>query len=73
MAEIVPGRVSVIIPGRCEPYFQQTVDSAIARARGDIEVVAVVDGPGQEPMIASADPRVKIVVLDKSIGQRERQ
>jgi predicted O-methyltransferase YrrM/glycosyltransferase involved in cell wall biosynthesis len=70
MAETVKGRVSVIIPGRCEPYFQQTVDSAIARARGDIEVVAVVDGPGQEPMVVSDDPRVKIIVLDKSIGQR---
>lgn len=67
---MVSGRVSVIIPGRCEPYFQQTVDSALERATGDVEVVAVVDGPGQEPPVASADPRVKIVVLDRSIGQR---
>ena len=70
MAEMVPGRVSVIIPGRCEPYFQQTIDSALERATGDVEVVAVVDGPGQEPMVASDDPRVKIIELDESIGQR---
>lgn len=68
MAE--PGRVSVIIPGRCEPYFQQTIDSALERAVGDIEVVAIVDGPGQEPPVKSDDPRVKIIELDKSVGQR---
>jgi len=70
MAEIVPGRVSVIIPGRCEPYFQQTVDSVLERAAGDVEVVAVVDGPGQEPPVQSADTRVKIIELEQSIGQR---
>jgi glycosyltransferase involved in cell wall biosynthesis len=70
MAEIAPGRVSVIIPGRCEPYFQQTVTDVLARATGDIEVVAVVDGPGQEPVVESSDPRAKVIVLDKSIGQR---
>jgi glycosyltransferase involved in cell wall biosynthesis len=64
------GRVSVIIPGRCEPYFQETIDSVLERATGDVEVVAIVDGPGQAPMVESDDPRVKIIVLDKSIGQR---
>ena len=67
---MVEGCVSVVVPGRCEPYFQQTVDSALERATGDIEVIAIVDGPGQEPVLFSDDPRVKIIVLDKSIGQR---
>jgi len=67
---MVKDRVSVIIPGRCEPYFQQTIDSVLDRATGDIEVIAIVDGPGQEPPLHSDDPRVKIIVLDKSIGQR---
>jgi len=67
---VVETRVSVIIPGRCEPYFQQTVDSALERATGDVEIVAIVDGPGQEPPVASRDPRVKIIELDTSIGQR---
>ena len=67
---MVKGRVSVIIPGRAEPYFQQTVDSALERATGDVEVVAVVDGPEQDPPLVSTDSRVKIIVLDKSIGQR---
>lgn len=67
---MVKGRVSIIIPGRCEPYFQQTIDSALERATGDIEVVAIVDGSGQEPPVWSDDNRVKIIQLDKSIGQR---
>lgn len=64
-------RVSVIIPGRCEPYFQQTIDGVLESATGDVEVVAIVDGPGQVPPVRSSDPRVKIIELDKSIGQRE--
>jgi glycosyltransferase involved in cell wall biosynthesis len=70
MASQVRYRVSVIIPGRCEKYFQQTVDSALERATGDVEVIAVVDGPGQEPMVTSSDPRVKVIVLEESVGQR---
>ncbi len=37
-------RVSVIIPGRCEQYFQATIDSVLANARGDVEVIPIVDG-----------------------------
>jgi hypothetical protein len=67
---MVDGRVSVVIPGRCEPYFQQTIDSALERATGDVEIMAVVDGPGQEPMVRSDDPRVRIIILEEAIGQR---
>lgn len=67
---MVKGRSSVIIPGRCEPYFQQTVDSALERATGDVEIIAIVDGPGQDPPVCSGDSRVKIIMLEKSIGQR---
>ncbi len=65
------GRVSVIIPGRKERYFQQTIDSVLERATGDIEVVAIVDGeqPPTGPIEVN-DDRVKLIVLDKSIGQR---
>lgn len=62
--------VSIIIPGRCEPYFQKTVDGVLSSARGDVEVIAVVDGPGQNPPVISSDPRVKVINLNKSIGQR---
>ena len=47
---MVKGRVSVIIPGRCEPYFQQTVDCALERAMGDVEDVAAEDDGGYSVM-----------------------
>ena len=62
-------RVSVIIPGRCEQYFQKTVESTLDAATGDVEVIAVVDGPGQDPPVKE-NKRVKVINLDKSIGQR---
>ena len=63
------GRVSVIIPGRCEQYFQKTIESVLESASGDVEVVAVVDGEQNEPVECS-DKRVKIIKLEESIGQR---
>jgi len=62
-------KVSLIIPGRCEPYFQQTINSACERAAGDYEIIAIIDGPGQDPITAPND-RVKIIELSESIGQR---
>lgn len=69
---MVEGRVSVIIPGRTERYFQETIDSALERATGDVEVVAIVDceEPLDKPLGPQADPRVKLIKLDKAIGQR---
>ena len=63
-------RVSVIIPGRTERYFQQTIDSVLAAATGDVEIIAVIDGDEAEPKVHSDDPRVKVIRLEKSIGQR---
>jgi len=70
MADRVAGRVSVIIPGRCEPYFQQTIDSALERATGNVEVVAVIDGYVPDPPLVATDDRVKLIQVEKSIGQR---
>lgn len=70
LAGQVKGRVSVVIPGRCEDYFQQTIDSALERAAGDVEVVAVIDGYEPDPPLVARDERVKLIKLDKSIGQR---
>jgi len=69
---MIEGRVSVIIPGRTEVYFQETIDSALERATGDVEVVAIVDcdEPSDKPLGPQADPRVKLIKLDNAIGQR---
>jgi len=66
----VAGRVSVCIPGRCEPYFQQTIDSALEMATGDVEIVAVIDGYVPDPPLDATNDRVKLIQVDKSIGQR---
>lgn len=63
-------RVSVIIPGRCEKYFQNTIDSILENATGDIEIVPVVDGYEPDPPLRINDNRVKPIFLKKSIGQR---
>ena len=42
----------------------------LERATGDVEVVAIEDGEAWEPPLVSNDPRVKIIRLDTSIGQR---
>ncbi len=37
-------RLAIIIPGRNEMYMQKTVDLALERATGDIEIIAILDG-----------------------------
>lgn len=63
-------RVSVIIPAKNEEFLQQTIDSILAAASGDIEIIAVVDGYTPDPPIRVTDKRVKLIHLAKSIGQR---
>lgn len=67
---MVEGRVSVIIPGRCEDYFQQTIDAALERAAGEVEVIAIIDGYEPDPPLTATDDRVKLIKLDNAIGQR---
>lgn len=67
---MINGKVSIIIPGRCEIYFNKTVQSVLERAVGDIEVIAIIDGEHKGDPVISDDRRVKIIKLEKSIGQR---
>jgi glycosyltransferase involved in cell wall biosynthesis len=52
--------LSVIIPSRNERFLQQTVNSLLDNARGEIEVIAVIDENDQE-----LTPREGLVVLKK--------
>lgn len=63
-------RVSIIIPGRCEKYFQQTIDSVLAAAQGDVEIIPVIDGYEPEPPLQIRDKRIRPIFLERSIGQR---
>lgn len=62
-------RVSVIIPSRNEQYLAATIDDVFAKARGDIEVVAVLDGPSDYPL-ARERPNLVYVNHPKPLGFR---
>jgi len=61
--------LSVIIPAREETYLKATIDDILAKARGEIEVIAVLDGYWSEPAIPD-DERVILIHHGKSVGQR---
>ncbi len=61
--------LSVIIPSYYDPFLQKTVNSLLKSARGEIEIIAVQDGPvGKLPI--KADKRVKLIVLPQNKGMR---
>lgn len=61
--------LSVLIPARDEKYLKPTIESTLAAARGEIEIIAVLDGYWPEPPI-SDDPRVTLIHNMEAIGQR---
>lgn len=48
-------KVSVIIPAREEEYLQRTIDDLFAKAKGDVEVIAVLDGYWPNPPLKEHD------------------
>ena len=63
--------VSVIIPARNEQYLEQTVRNVLANARGEIEVLIVLDGWLPDPRIDIGDERAIFYHFPASIGQRQ--
>jgi hypothetical protein len=61
--------LSVLIPARNEMWTARTVVDILAHARADTEVIVVLDGAPADPPLP-VDPRVQVVSLGASIGQR---
>lgn len=61
--------LSVIIPSYKDPLLQKTIDSLIQQAKGDIEIIAVLDGYWPDPQLRD-DPQVVQVHLGKNRGMR---
>ena len=61
--------LSVIIPGRSEMFFKQTIDNVLANMRGDTEIIAVCDGSWPDPPIID-HPKVTVVHFTEPVGQR---
>jgi glycosyltransferase involved in cell wall biosynthesis len=62
--------LSVIIASRKEKYLQKTIDNVLENAEGEIEIIAVIDEllDGQ---VIKEDPRVKVILHNSPIGQRQ--
>lgn len=61
--------VSIIIPAHREPYLQKTINSLLKNARGEVEILVVLDGWNPEKRIRP-DKRVIIIKLNKHLGMR---
>src|SRR3989344_7010173 len=61
--------LSILIPARNEMFLSKTIEDILQNAEADTEVIAVLDGAWAEPPIPQ-HPKVIVVYLGKSIGQR---
>lgn len=61
--------ISIIIPSRNEMFLGKTIEDILDKARGDIEIIAVLDGYWPDPPIVD-DKRVTLIHHVEAIGQR---
>jgi glycosyltransferase involved in cell wall biosynthesis len=61
--------LSVIIAGRQEEFFAKTVENVIENSNDCTNVICVADGYKPYPQIQK-HPRVRVIFLDRPIGQR---
>ncbi len=62
-------KVSIIIPSRNEKHLAKTVEDIFAKAAGEIEVIAVLDGP-TEYAIPAPKPNLKLITKPHPEGMR---
>jgi glycosyltransferase involved in cell wall biosynthesis len=62
-------RVSVLVPARNERFLAPTIADLLSKARGDIEVIAVLDGYWPDPALPS-DSRLKLLHFGSPRGMR---
>lgn len=63
--------VSVIIPARNEKYLENTIKNVLENARGEIEIIVVLDGYLPDPQIKLDDSRVRFLHNEVARGQRQ--
>jgi glycosyltransferase involved in cell wall biosynthesis len=62
-------KVSVLIPSNKERFLQRTIDDVLEKARGDVEVIAVLDGYWPDPPLKD-DPR--LITVHRGVVQGMR-
>lgn len=60
--------LSIIIPSSGDIYLQKTINDVLAKAKGEIEVIVILDGNKDKDL--KKDSRVKEIYLEKVIGMR---
>lgn len=61
--------LSVLIPARNEMFLARTVEDVLTKIRANTEVIVIADGAPADPPVMD-DPRVLVITLPESIGQR---
>ena len=61
--------LSIILPSRNERFLPNTIADLLAKAEGDIEIIAVLEGYWPNPLPPD-DPRVKYIHFSKPKGMR---
>ena len=62
-------KVSVVIPSRNERFLAPTIQDVLSKSRGDIEVIAILDGYWPDPPLPE-DPRLKLAHFGVARGMR---
>jgi len=65
----VSHKTSIIIPARNEPYLARTIHNLLTNAKGEIEIIALLDGYWPDPPLME-DPRVIQHHVGKAVGMR---
>ena len=62
--------VTIIIPSRKEPYLSKTIKDLLVKAKGEIEIIVVLDGYWEKAEDIVIDPRVNYLHFATSKGMR---
>jgi glycosyltransferase involved in cell wall biosynthesis len=63
-------KLSILIPARNEEFLGITIRNILDNIEGDTEIITVLDGYDKPIPEIPQDKRVRVIKLDKSIGQR---
>ena len=63
--------LSIIIPSYKDPLLEKTIKDLLDKSRGDIEIIAVLDGYWLSAEQIVDDERVNYIHLGKNVGMRE--
>jgi len=67
---MIKNKVSIVIPSRNEQFLSNTIKDLLKNARGDIEIIAVLDGYWEKPEKIVEDNRVIYLHKGESEGMR---